>query len=188
MKTNTQFSEGHPYFKRFIAFIIDWYVSSFAAMIPVIAAQSILAKDLVLENRIDLLPTVPAAVSAAVATVIYIVYFCALPLKNEHTQTLGRKLLDLRLEEVNGNHPGFKNLFLREVVGVLILQGNTTSVNTYITSVISDLVNTGAFVPYIQAIFIVILTLSSVLVLVKDHRNLQDRLSGTRMVGLNKLK
>src|SRR5690554_5177569 len=90
----------HPYLKRFVAFILDWYLSTILAALPIYAFQPFYAKDLVMINRTDDLPLTLAIAAALLGLVIYTLYFCIYPLKEERGETLGRKWLGLELLRV----------------------------------------------------------------------------------------
>lgn len=173
---------SYPYFKRFIAFLIDWYLSTFIAAFPVYAFQSFNAKDLVIVNRIDNLP-LPHALSAAfLGLTIYTLYFCVLPLKTEKRQTMGRKLLDLKLEKVNQTVVQFKDLFLRDFLGILLLQGNLTTANIYIMTFVQELTKRD-IIPYYQSFYNLTVLLSmGIFFFIKKQQTLHDLISKTKVV------
>ncbi|MEA5050607.1 MAG: RDD family protein [Oscillospiraceae bacterium] len=170
--------------RRLAAFMADWYLSSFFAMLPVIVCQSIRGGNLVLVNRIDTLPFALEALCAALAVAIWTCYFCIIPLRRHGGfavgQTPGRRLFRIALA-ADGEKLSFRTLFVRDFVGILLLQGNTTSVNVYLLSLAETLIGNADFLPYVQSFYYIVLAVSTVLLLTKGHRNLQERLSGTHM-------
>ena len=176
----------HPYIRRFIAFLIDWYVSSFFALIPTVIFQSINGKDLVLINRIDTLNSMQAVTATLLALFIYIYYFCVFPLSPlsgfKIGQTPGRRLLGISLVKIDSSRLTFKDLFIRDFIGVLLLQGNITSVNIYLMALVEMFSGSAAFVPYLQLAYYLLVAVSLVMVFMKRKQMLHDFISQTRMI------
>ncbi len=171
---------------RFVAFIIDWYLSSLAAAIPVIILQSVQAKDFVLINRLDGLSAGNAWIACILAITIYILYYCVLPVKTwgqlQAGQTPGRKLMKIRLIKTDDSSPVFRDLLLRDFVGVLLLQGYITSASLYIISLIQ--ISTGSYiVPYVQVFYYATVLISLILYMISKKKYLlHDLLSKTVIV------
>lgn len=174
----------HPYLKRAVAFIIDWYVSTFFAAIPVFVLQSINQRDLVILNRVDTLSFPQAIAATIMALIIYTLYFCVIPLnrKDRNGQTFGRRLLKLDLIKTDGTELSFKDLFIRDFIGVLLLQGNITTVNIYLMSIIQTLTAVD-IIAYYQSFYFIVLAISFVLLLIKKQ-TLHDIMSRTRMIAV----
>lgn len=168
-------------FKRLAAFFIDWYLSTLFCMIPVVIFNSYLAKDLILENRIDTLPLNLATISTLISIILFIVYFCIFPLRNKLYQTPGRKLLNLSLTSSN-NHPiSFYTLLIRDFVGIFLLQGVITTSNIYLMS-ITQMILQKDVVPYFQGVYYLILLISLFLLLKsKGTISFHDWLSKTQI-------
>ncbi len=174
------------YFKRFIAFLIDWYASSLLASIPVIVMQSIQAKDLVILNRLDDLTLANAWIGGILALLIYTVYYCVIPYKARNNrmigQTPGRQLMKIQLTTINGSTLTFKKLFIRDFVCVLLLQGYLTSSNIYIMSLIQMTANLYV-VPYFQSFYYAVIAISLLMLLIsKKKQTFHDLLSRTQMI------
>lgn len=174
------------YPKRFVAFFIDWYISSLFASIPVVVIQSIQGKDLIILNRLDDLTLPYAWTAGSLSLIIYMLYYCVMPLhtvKNQQIgQTFGRQLMKIRLTTIDGSPLSFKYLFIRDFICVLLLQGYLTSSNIYILSLIQ--MTTHSFiVPYFQSFYYATVILSLLMLLIgKKKQMLHDTLSKTRMI------
>lgn len=186
MKTKSTPTAQHPYLRRLIAFLIDWYLSSLVAMIPTIVFQSINGRDLVLINRIDTLTAPQAVAATGLALVIYTWYFCVLPLRPPNGfalgQTPGRRILGITLVKADAGPLTFRDLFLRDFVGILLLQGNTTSVNIYLMSLLERFTGSIAFVPYLQTFYYFVLALSWILLVTRRKQTFHDLISGARVI------
>ncbi|MGB4661030.1 MAG: RDD family protein [Mobilitalea sp.] len=172
--------------KRFIAFFIDWYLSSLLAGIPVVIMQSIQAKDLIILNRLDDLTLTNAWIGGLLALTVYTLYYCFLPCKEGSNrklgQTFGRQLMKIQLVKTDGSALTFTNLLIRDILGVLLLEGYLTSANIYIMSLIQMTTNSYV-VPYFQAFYYATVTISLVLYFIRKKKQmLHDIISRTRMV------
>jgi uncharacterized RDD family membrane protein YckC len=178
----------NPIFRRLIAFLIDWYFSSLFAMLPVVVFQSINNKDLVLLNRIDTLTRPQAVISTLIALGIYTLYFCVIPLSLKDSrrvgQTLGRWIFHITLVNVDGSPLAFSHLFLRDFVGILLLQGNLTSVYIYLMSLVEIFSGSVAFVPYVQLFYYLVIAASLIMLFTRKRQTVHDFISGTRMIAV----
>ncbi|MFZ7132574.1 MAG: RDD family protein [Eubacteriales bacterium] len=175
--------------KRFIAFFIDWYISSLFASIPVIVMQSIQARDLVIINRLDNLSLPYAWMGGILALAVYTAYYCIIPIlrrKNwELGQTPGRQLMKIKLIKTDGSSLELKNLLIRDFLCVLLLQGYLTSSNIYIMSLIQITANL-YIVPYFQSFYYVTVTVSLLMMLFSKKRQmLHDFLSKIEMIEIS---
>ncbi|NTW96421.1 MAG: RDD family protein [Erysipelotrichaceae bacterium] len=172
--------------RRFMAFIIDWYFSSMFALIPVVIAQSIMGNDLVILNRIDTLPFGWAMTVTICALIIYVLYFCVIPLRSNSRftpgMTIGRKLLNIKVVRTDNKPLTFEILFIRDFIGVLILQGVITSVNIYIMS-ITQMITQADVVPYFQSVYYIVVFASTLFFLFgRQKQTFHDLISHTRMI------
>jgi uncharacterized RDD family membrane protein YckC len=173
---------SYPYLKRLISFLVDWYLSTLFSMIPTVVFQSINGRDLVIVNRIDNLSVLQAIVATVLSVLVYILYFCAFPLR-KNGQTPGRRLMKLRLSQAGGASLTFSALLMREFVGVFLLQGSTTTTSINLLSLLQILTGINVSVPY-QAVSAGILLCSLVLLFTKREQTLPDLMSKTKIVSV----
>lgn len=173
-------SVPYPYFKRLVSFLVDWYLSTLLAMIPSIVFQSINGGDLVIVNRIDNLSVPQAVIATVLSVVIYILYFCVFPLR-KNGQTFGRRLMKLHLVHAGGASLTFSALLMRELVGVFLLQGSTTTTTINLLSLLQMLTDINISIPY-QAVSAGILLCSFILLFTKRKQTLPDLISKTKIV------
>ena len=177
-----------PILNRFVAFFIDWYLSSLFAAIPVVLLQSLQAKNFVMVNSLQDLSFLNAWIACILALLVYIMYYCVIPSKAHGQflvgQTIGRKLLKVQVTDLDGSSPSLQRLFLRDIIGVLLLQGYITSVNIYVLSIIQ--ITTGAFIaPYFQLFYYAAVILSLLLYIISKRKYLlHDFLSRTQMISI----
>lgn len=175
--------------KRFAAFLIDWYLSSLFGSIPVIAAQSIRAGDLVLLNTLDGLSPLSAWFAGIFALFCHFLYYCFLPSRKSRYwltgQTLGIRLMHIRLLTEQGAEVPLGTLTVRHMLFVIVLQGYLTSSHIYLMNLFQ--IATGYdIIPYAQVFYYVIILLSLIYYFFFKRRQLlQDRLTRTRMYAVS---
>lgn len=170
--------------RRFSAYIIDWYLSTMLCMLPTVIFQSIQAKDLILENRIDNLPLNTGFLSTILSIALFMIYYCVIPLYNEHNQTPGRRFMNLGILKKGNLKVDFTSLFIREVIGVLLLQGVLTTVSIYFMSLTQQILHTDV-VPYFHGFYYLMILISLIsYFFTKTHTTIHDRISGTFIIKL----
>jgi len=171
--------------KRFVAFLIDWYLSSLIGSIPVIALQSLQNHDLVISNQLEGLSLPAAWIGCILALGCHFLYYCYIPSKsnkNDFTgQTLGMKWMRLQILTEEETAASLGALTLRHMLFFIVLQGYLTSSNIYLVSVFQ--MTTGIYVvPYTQTFYYFVILISlGLYFLSKKRQFIQDRLTKTKM-------
>lgn len=174
-----------PAGKRFIAFLIDWYLSSLLGSIPVIIMQSIRAHDLLLLNSLVGLPPLSAWIAGLLALFCHFLYYCYLPSQKSRYrlrgQTIGMRLMHLQLLTEQETEVALTALTARHMLLVIVLQGYLTSSHIYLMNLFE--ISTGFdIIPYAQVFYYVTILLSLLhYFFAKRGQLLQDRLTKTRM-------
>lgn len=138
MKTQT--TKGYDATKlrvrRFVALFIDWYLASALAAIPITfyyrGTNTISPSDF----KIASYPIESAIFICLFAIVIGILYFCVIPLFVFKGQTLGKKIMKIKIVQMNYEDVTFKNIFMREIVGATFLEGGIILMATYVRQLV----------------------------------------------------
>lgn len=171
--------------KRFVAFIIDWYLSSLIGSIPIVILQSINGHDLVMLNQLEGLPLPFAWIGCILALGCHFIYYCYFPSKPNKNgvtgQTLGMKWLHLQILTEKETAVSLGALTVRHMLLFMVLQGYLTSSNIYLVSLFQ--MATGLYiVPYTQTFYYVATIISLCLYLFSKRKQfLQDRLTKAKM-------
>lgn len=105
-----------PIFSRAIAFMIDWYVGGVLVYFPVILIinKINLGKEYTLDLR---------SLPFSLAFIIALLYYVLIPyLLNG--QTLGKKIVKLKICELNKEKISFFSLIKRQVFGIMLIEGS----------------------------------------------------------------
>lgn len=164
-------------FKRGIAFFIDWYIGSVLVSFPVIVVLDKInpGQDPVLELRS--LPFDMAVIACLSALIVALIYYVLIPYK-WNGQTLGKKIMKLKISERNKTKVSFLALLKRQVLGIMLVEGSLFSITPLIWQVIfyqhASYQQTLTWVYYGLSLISVILVLFT-----KNKRAIHDYISNT---------
>jgi len=167
-----------PVAKRFLAFLIDWYLSTLIGSLPVIIIRSFQYKDLVISISLEGLSVNKACMAGFLALITHFIYYCLIPYKSKG-QTLGWRLFGLKLLTLDKTSVSLKTMTLRHMAFVVLLQGYLTSSNIYIITLIKIVFNLD-IIAYFQT-FYYLTSLISLIIYFKSKGSqlLHDKFTGT---------
>ena len=116
--------------------------------------------------------------------IVEIIYFCVIPKYVFKGQTIGKKILKIKIVNNNDSEVTFMNLLRRDLLGVVIVEGSFVPLSNYIRNVLMPYVGRVP-VQYLVYLFTIISLVSvSLLVFDKNGRMLHDYIGGTKVVVL----
>lgn len=169
--------------KRFVAYIIDWFLSDLAMAFPVIMIYSNINQTTDMKIDLFLLPAPYDVFAGCMAIAIGILYYIGLPSFHHCGQTPGKRICKFKITMEDGRPVSFKALCIRYLLGVFVIEGSLLTVSKYIREV-SFLVS-GIFevmqVLYYIGIFFGILSILLV-VITKKRQAIHDKIAQTKVV------
>lgn len=171
------------YFKRFIAYIIDWYLGSVLSSLPLIILYMSLHDDATFVPQTLNIFEKPYDIFAGLLTIgVFIGYYAVIPAYVYCGQTIGKKLMKLKIVNNNYENVSAKQIFLRQVIIILFIEGSI-----YTTShILYQLINiiSGYNVLNICNYFGIFMTILSIgcIFLFKSKRALHDIIANTLVV------
>lgn len=165
--------------RRFLAYLIDWYAGALITNIPISIAAGGLTGSMLNQQLADLGSFGLAAGAGAV--IMGIVYYVAVPAFLWKGQTPAKRLLGLRIDGLDGKPASLRQLLLRQVVGVMVLEGVLVTASSDWHQMLA--IATGIdFTTYLMYAGYAVAAISiGMLLLSKDHRCLHDVIGGTRV-------
>lgn len=177
-------------FNRFGAYFLDHYLQILISSIPIfilwiIANQSIGSNDKI--ANIDTLPSSWQFPAVLMVILIMMAYNIILPLYIYEGQTLGKKLIGIKIVKMNGEKAGLVNYLIR-YLSIMALEANT-----YFSAIggvlFYFLAKQFDFAMQWNNILAVIFVLSAILAsLNKDRRSIHDFISGTKVINVKEYK
>lgn len=163
--------------RRLAAYVVNWYLATMVCGAPLLLVNSMRTGVAALDTSLP--PDGAGWFWGAVAILLGILYYWLIPLV-WNGQTPGKRLLRLRIVRAdNGGAVSAGKLLLRQVVGLLVLEGAVAFPSQLLRELLARAVGEG--VADAVRIGMVAITIVSVMlgVYTPSRRMLHDRISGT---------
>lgn len=169
-----------PVGRRFLAYLIDWYLGALATALPVSIAAGALMGDIANQRLVDL--PEPYGVAAGAAALLFAcAYYIAIPLLRWRGQTPGKRICRIRIEMADGSPVDAAHLALRQVVGVFLLSGVIANASAIWHQMLTIVTRVNLVHPLMYAGFAVTAVSCALILFRRDHRCLHDFIGGTEV-------
>lgn len=163
--------------RRLAAYVVDWYLATMVCGAPLLLVNAMRTGQQTLDTSLP--PDSAGWLWGIAAIALGVLYYWLIPLV-WNGRTPGKRLLRLQIVRAdNGAAPSAGQLLLRQVVGLLVLEGAVTFPSQLLRELLARAVGEG--VANAVRIGMVVITLVSVMlgVYTPRKRMLHDRISGT---------
>ncbi len=174
------------YSRRLGAYAIDWAVGGILTGFPAVILYAAVTKRTDYFSDLYVFPslgysTMWSYLVFALCLVMFMFYFVYVPSKMHPGQTLGKRIMKIKVTNMDNNQPTPKQWMQRQVIGLLILEGSATIMSTYLREVLT--LATGTYFEYSFGYVAVMITMiSAVLVFATpSHRSIHDYISKTKV-------
>ena len=175
------------FFRRFISYMIDWYIGGILTSLPIILTYTAMNNGNIgiIEQNINIFEYPLNIIIGLASFMVAALYYVYVPMFINNGQTLGKKIMKLRIVNNDYTQASKKQLFIRQFVIILLLEGSLYTSSNMLNQVINEV--TGAnIVSIYNTIGIVITVFSALLVIMfKSRRALHDIIINTRVVTEN---
>lgn len=171
--------------KRFLGYLIDWYVGGLCTAIPISVMSQKLTNTMLNQNIVEF--EEPYGIIAGVLAIVFaIFYFVIVPTFIYKGQTLGKKLCKIKIVKKSNEEITLKNMLLRQVVGIIIIEGSLVTASAIWHSIVTIITQVNFISPLMYLGF-VMTAISILLMLFKgENRAIHDYLGGTKVVNYEK--
>lgn len=131
-----QYQIANTRMRRFFALIIDWYLTTMLASIPItfyLRGDSYLKAKMFDFTNYN---SITAYSLIAFGLMIGLIYYIIIPTYLWKGQTIGKKICQIKIVKENGNDITFSTLLLRELVGSTFLEGGIVIMATYLRKIL----------------------------------------------------
>lgn len=182
-----------PLTRRFIAYMMDWYIGALCTGLPIaIVSQkqfgSMMNQNLVFFDKQT------GIILGLVAIAFALFYFVVVPTFVWPGQTPGKRIMKMKVVQNSGEEVSIKNMLLRQVIGMMIIEGIFLSVSGVALQLITIASGFDALatIPIVDInvkvatlVGFVFSAVSIVLMLFKgEQRSLHDYIGNTKVVDL----
>ncbi len=181
-----------PLTKRFVAYIVDWFVGSLFISFPMVMFYLYKTNDIdnvsnvnidVINNEFGISITI---IIGIISLFMGVIYYFVIPLKNKG-KTIGKAAFDFKIVKQNGAEVDFKTLFLRQIIVYLFLEVYLLSMGPLLLHLIELLTNKSLSFYFLITLIISIISCLMV-TFGKDRLSIHDRISKTKVVSIKNIK
>jgi uncharacterized RDD family membrane protein YckC len=171
-----------PTWKRFAAYMVDWYLGSIFTSLPMVMIYMKVTNTQDLNVNLFQYPKQYALLAGCLGLLFALFYYMIMPLKVWKGQTLGKRWCHFKIVKMDGDNVIFKELFLRQIIGIFLVEGALIFPSKLFHQILSLVSNVNLTTP-LRYIGIAVSILSGLLVLFrKDHKAIHDLISNTRVM------
>lgn len=122
--------------RRFLAMVIDWYITNMIAAIPV--TFYLRGNDYIKEYsfQLETYGMKTGMLLGLYVIAVGIIYYFIIPTFIFKGQTLGKKICKIVVVKENGDDVTIKNMFIREIIGATLIEGGIVVTATYLRKII----------------------------------------------------
>ena len=171
--------------KRFIAYIIDWYLASIVSMIPFLIIG--LANDIDYVNVMNfkLYTNQDLMIGLFMSIFISFIYFFMIPSKLYLGQTIGKRIMNLKIIACGNHQLRMRDLFVRQIVFIWFIEMSLHSIGGILNQVRFNIIQVDAIIYYKElSIFIIIISILMLLIS-SHHVTLHDFVSKTKVIDMS---
>lgn len=168
------------FWRRGAAFAFDWYVGAMATSLPIAYFAALQGRE-VTDQLISTFAA-PYGLYAGIAGLLAgLVYYAVVPMACGG-QTLGKRLLHVRIVASDGDDASPAAFAVRQVLGMMLIEGAAVGTSTVIRGLIEIVADVTLPTWLYVASFAITLGSVALFAFRRDNRSLHDLLAGTMVV------
>lgn len=169
--------------KRAVAMMIDWYLASVLAGIPVMLIYSMDTGQATIASSLSAMSFKSGMLAGILAILASSTYYLLIPTFLYKGQTLGKKLLGIKVIRMNNEDINLKTMFRREIIGIMIVEGRIVSSSEYLRQMIRLGLNSNRYYVVLEYIGAIITIVSVILMYATaEKRMIHDYIGKTKVV------
>ncbi|MFV0394174.1 MAG: RDD family protein [Coprobacillaceae bacterium] len=170
-----------PLPRRLISYLIDWYVGGLCTAIPISIVSQKLTGTMTNQNLLTF-DNGYAIGTGIFALLFALFYFVIVPTYIWKGQTVGKRICKLKVVQVDNQEVTLKNMLLRQVIGMIVMEGAMLSASTIWHQILSIITNYNFITLFMYIGFGITLISVVMLLFSTDSRALHDYLGSTKVV------
>lgn len=171
--------------RKLAAYFIDFLMVTWITNVPIIYIYSVVTQQIEVHPNFVDFPGMSGYIAYGLGFLLALIYLIAMPLYKKSGQTLGKKLMRLKIVRYDNQDVTFKNMFLREVIGTCFIEQIMYAPATYVCTTILSIYLPNLVVYWYNAAF-AIMIFSIFFSMFKKKQMLHDLVSNTKVILLPK--
>ena len=167
--------------RRFLSYLLDWYIGALCASFPIAVISQKLYGTMLKQNILEFKE--PYGLIGGILGIIFaLFYFVIVPKYIYPGQTLGKHICKIKIIQEDGNDVTLKHLLLRQVLGIMVVEGTVVSASTLWHQLATILTNVDFVKPLMYAGFAIGGISALMVIFTKSHKAIHDYIGKTRVV------
>lgn len=172
------------FFKRFFAYLLDFYIGMLLCSLPIVLANGILNQSEKMQMNLFYFEGTTFYAVAALSLLMGFWYYVYIPCKVWKGQTLAKHLFHFKIVKMDGSDVDLKALCLRQIVGMFVIEGSVIAASSLLRQIMTY-ITTINFVDPLIYVGLVITILSAIMMIFGKNRRMLHDFIGTTMVVLS---
>lgn len=184
LKENEEAKKGSVnLWRRFSAYLIDWFVGTFFAAFPVVMLNGIALNMSDMTDDLLVIPSPYNYIGGALAIAFSFIYFVIIPLKVWKGETVGKHMMNLKIVKTSGGEVDLKALVLRQMVGMVLVEGVLFTSSNYLREMLALATGEIKVMQYLYYVGIGV-TIISIILVIFTYKNqaIHDRIGKTKVI------
>lgn len=172
------------FLRRFISYMIDWYIGGILTSLPLILTYTAMNSGNIgiIKQNINIFEYPLNIIIGILSFMVAIFYYVYVPMFISNGQTLGKKIMKLRIVSNDYTQVSKRQIFIRQFVIILLLEGSLYTSSNMLHQVLNEVTGANVVSVY-NTIGIAITGISALLVIMlKSRRALHDVITNTRVI------
>ncbi|WP_035287695.1 RDD family protein [Clostridium sp. KNHs214] len=169
--------------RRAVAMMVDWYLASVLAGVPVMLIYSMDTGQATIASSLSAMSFKSGMLAGILAILASSAYYLLIPTFLYKGQTLGKKLLGIKVIRMDNKDVSLKTMFRREIIGIMLVEGRIVSSSEYLRQMIRLGLNSNRYYVVLEYIGTIITIVSVILMYATvEKRMIHDYIGKTKVV------
>lgn len=115
--------------KRFVSYLIDWYIGSLVCFIPMSVMMMMSTKSEEMTQTLFSFSGSDMYIAFGFTLVALCFYYIFVPVKIWKGQSFGKRMMKIKVVKLDGSEVDFKTMFIRQFLGAILIEGALFSVS-----------------------------------------------------------
>ena len=170
-----------PMPRRFLSYLIDWYVGALCTAFPIAVISQKLYGTMLKQNILEF-PSPYGAIGGIVGIICAFAYFVIVPMYIYPGQTLGKHICKVKIVQDNGEDIQMSHLLLRQILGMFVVEGALVSASTLWHQLATLCFGFNFVTPLMYAGLVVGIISALLVVFTGSHKAVHDYIGKTKVV------
>lgn len=184
IRENMEVRKDQPnLWRRFIAYLIDWFFGMMFAAFPVVMLVGIASGTTEILDDLLLIPYPLNYIGGALALIFSFVYYVVFPWKIWKGQTIGKRMMGMEIVRTSGKQVDLRTLIVRQVLGVFLIEGILITASSYLWEMLALMTGEIRVMQYLYYIGLGLTIVSTLLVIfTKNNQAIHDHMGKTMVI------